>query len=170
MKEVSVEIDGVVYNKLQELEDKSELIIVASPVKDFHNRTSKSTTLPDGTLQDFASFNEVKIDKVLKAPNDFDKNAKTIEVAEPVAYVKKGNNTTKFSKEGYIEMKKKSKYLIYLSKNAIGTYSVHGLSGRFNIDGTDADDTNPKIDEGHKLKLRKEAETKYPELFTSNRI
>lgn|GEM_PF-4027136 len=167
VREVNVETDSIVFHNLKELEDFSQLIIVATPTKKFNDRSQKSTTFPDGTLQDFASFNELKIAKVIKAPSDFDQTKTWIEVAEPVAIVKEGNSSAKLKKQGYTEMKKDSQYIIYLSKNAMGQYSVNGITGRYNLDGTDTDDTDAKIDEGHKSQLREEVEAKYPELIKS---
>jgi hypothetical protein len=164
-REVSVQTNSIIFTQLSELEEFSELIIVATPITDFHERTQKAAALPDGTMMDFASLGKVEIEKVIKAPDDFNQSTKYIEISEPVSLIQAGSEKTKFKKDGYVEMKKGGEYIFYLSRNAAGSYSVNGKAARINTDSTDPEEQGQNIQDSQQAKLRSDAIKKYPDLF-----
>jgi hypothetical protein len=165
VRDVNIEGDHIEFSNLQNLYNFSQLVVIGSPTKDFKDREQKSTFFPDGTLEDFYSVSNIKIEKILKAPNDFDKNTTSLDIVEPVALVENGLGKEKFMRDSYTELKKGSKYIIYLTKNIYNRYTVNGFDARFNLEGTDPEDEGKEGVKEHKKELKKEIEAKYQELF-----
>jgi hypothetical protein len=87
-------------------------------------------------------------------------------VIEPVGIVgegvKGGGKKIKINIEGYQEMKKGKKYLLFLKSNSHGGFSVLNMnSGKFNLDGTDPEDLGQRAAKDEKLKLKQDVFKKY---------
>ena len=165
IKEIEVHADYINFENLQKLDEFSQLVVVATPIKDFNDRVQKTEYFPDGSMMDFYSLTNVKIEKVIKAPNDFDRSISNLDIVEPVSLVTNGSGLKKLKREGYTELKKGNTYIIYLTKGGKNYYSVNGFNGRINIGDTDPDDEGKGEEKELKKAFKKEAQTKYPELF-----
>ena len=166
MREVSLSAKYLGYATVDELDADAQIIITGSPTEDFLNRKHVDTRYPDGTSQDFHTLTSVQVDEIIKKPTDLKLEVgQLFPVIEPVGIigeeVKGGGKKIKINIEGYQEMKKDKKYIIFLKSNGLGGFSVINMNeGKFNVDGTDPDDLGKEHTE-KKEKLKKEVLSKY---------
>ncbi|WP_195575571.1 hypothetical protein [Paenibacillus sp. 1001270B_150601_E10] len=135
------------FSSAQSLYANAEMVVIGSPVKDFEDREIHTTKLSTGLIGEIVTFTEIKIEKVLKGPEE---DAVDLTVIEPVGVYQTFKGREKITSDGYSEMKKGSTYLIFLGKNTFGQYSVINMQdGKFNFDGTDPEDlTGSSIKKG----------------------
>jgi hypothetical protein len=151
------------FDAAEPLEQYADLIIVGSPVKDFLDRGHIVDRFPDGEIQSVATASDFKVEKTIKTPSDFVlPDSKVITVIEPGGLVDEGaGGKAKIEIEGYVDIKKNSKYILFLKKNLRGKYAVINMNlGKFNLDNTDPNDAG-KEDKEKKEKLKKEILSKY---------
>ncbi|KOP68944.1 hypothetical protein AMS62_04235 [Bacillus sp. FJAT-18019] len=138
VRDVYVSSDYVGYSTGNGLFNNAELVVIGSPTKDFEDREVHLTELPKGFVADIATFTEINVEKVLKGPEE---DAVSLTVIEPIGVYQTFKGKKRIAYEGYTEMKKDNKYLIFLKKNSYGQYSVINMqAGKFNLDGTDPED------------------------------
>lgn len=129
------------YDSLDELTERAELIVIASPEKTF---TDEAPTFLDINGNPVDSYEQAsngnrftkrqfKVYKVLKG----DKNLKEVTVAETFAYNESTDKIVGF--EGEYIAKKNAKYLLFLiPSNYTDSYYVTCYNvGKINIDGKD---------------------------------
>lgn len=139
----STVIDSHALYRIFDSEDKifneADAVIVGSTNQDFDERTHISTTFPStGAIQDFYTITNVQVDKILKG--NFQIN-QSIQVGEPISYVQHLTGKSKVTREGYGELRKASKYLLFLKKNSQGLYFVMTAElGKYNVDNSDPDE------------------------------
>ncbi len=143
---VQVNANEITFNTPEELDAAADLIIIASPFKEFMDREHKVTFFEDSTIQDYYTLTEVQVDKVIKAPNNFhlSKN-NTIKIIEPVGIVKRSTGKRKLVTNDYEELKGKSSYIMFLQQNSMGQYAIiNNNLGKFNLDNKDPLDIGEK--------------------------
>ncbi|GKU78217.1 hypothetical protein [Paenibacillus sp. L3-i20] len=156
---VSVAASYKGYPTAQALFSDAELVVIGSPIKDFEDREVLLKEHSNGVLVYIVTSTEIKVEKVLKGPEGDVINLKVI---EPIGERQTLKGKERIAIEGYTAMKKGSKYLIFLSKNTFGQYSVINMqAGKFNIDNTDPDD--PSGITSIKQRIFTELKTKFPE-------
>lgn len=139
VNDVYVSSDYIGYSTGNRLLNNAELVVIGTPIKDFSDREVHLTELPKGFVADIVTFTEINVEKVLKGPEE---DAVNLTVIEPIGVYQTFKGKKRIAYEGYTEMKKGSKYLIFLKKNSYGQYSVINMqAGKFNLDGTDSDDS-----------------------------
>jgi len=154
---IEVESMHVGCNNVQELEQSADLIVIAEPTCDFEERKHVITNYNFGDIQDFYTLTEIKIMKILKQPTDFDSRIKTMDILEPNSMLQTLAGKQIFEDNGYQELKKGSKYIIFLGKNDKGKYLIINLNlGKFNIDNTDNTDENKE-----KIKFKQDVLNKF---------
>lgn len=133
---VQVDANEITFETPEELDAAADLIIIASPSDEFMDREHKVSYFDDSTIQDYYTLTEVQIDKVIKAPSDFNlSNNNTISIIEPVGIVGKRKLVTNH----YEELKEKSSYLLFLQQNSMGQYAIiNNNLGKFNLDDTNS--------------------------------
>ena len=134
METISLEAHYITYNSAEEL-DKADLILIGTPIADFLEREHQTSYYFDGSLEDFYTNTEIQVEKIIKSPNDFElDNSDTFSVIEPVGLVEM-DGAKKVTIDGYREMKKGEKYIMFFNKNAYGKYSIiNNDLGKFNLD------------------------------------
>ncbi|WP_195575560.1 hypothetical protein [Paenibacillus sp. 1001270B_150601_E10] len=138
VRTVHVSSDYVGYSTGKELFNHAELVVIGSPIKDLEDRELHIEELPKGFVADIATFTEMNVEKVLKGSEE---DAINLTVIEPIGVYQTFKGKKRIAYEGYTEMKKGSKYLIFMKKNSYGQYSVINMqSGKFNLDGADSED------------------------------
>lgn len=140
------------YNTVDKLEENSELIVIGSPVKDFMSREHnlEYLELPKSSgkiVSNFSTTTEFEVEKIIKSSENFVLNeSNIIEIIEPVGLEKKTKVYNKLFLEDYRELKKGSRYIIFLKKNANGQYSVINMNkGKFNFDNSDPEDNGKDV-------------------------
>lgn len=138
IRDLYVASDYIGYPTGKALFSNAELVVVGSPLKDFEDRELHLSRFSNGAIEDIATFTEIDVEKVIKGPEE---DAINLKVYEPIGVYQTFKGKERIAFEGYTAMKKGSRYLIFLSKNTYGQYSVINMqSGKFNLDGTDHED------------------------------
>ncbi|GGG14213.1 hypothetical protein [Paenibacillus aceti] len=126
------------FSSAEALFSEAELVVIGSPIKDFEDRKLHLTRFSTGHIEDIVTFTEIKVEKVLKGPEE---DGVDLTVIEPIGIYQTFEGKKRIARAGYTEMKKGSQYVIFLSKNAFGQYGVINMqAGKFNLDGTDPAD------------------------------
>ncbi|BCG57094.1 hypothetical protein [Paenibacillus sp. URB8-2] len=135
---ISINASYVKFETVSELDSSAELIIVGTPTQDFDERKHVVTTFDDGTLQDFYTITDVKVDQVIKAPKDSSlANGDSLSIIEPISYIEDGAGKKKISFEDYTELKQSEKNIIFLKKNTQGQYSIINMDlGKFSLNSS----------------------------------
>ncbi|WP_195575869.1 hypothetical protein [Paenibacillus sp. 1001270B_150601_E10] len=127
------------FSTAKALFSDADLVVIGSPIKDFEDREVEMGTNSLGGIMYIVTSTEIKVEKVLKGPEE---GFADLTILEPIGVRQTLTGKERYATEGYTEMKKGSKYLIFLGKNTSGQYSVINMqAGKFNLDGTDSDDS-----------------------------
>jgi len=133
-KTISIDANYVSYGNVDQLDQGADLIIIGTPTKSFEDREHVATYFDDGILQDFYTLTEIKIDRVIKSPEDF-KQSDSLTIIEPIGYVEDEDEKTKITYEGYTELPEGQKSIIFLKKNTFGQYGVINMDlGKFSLE------------------------------------
>ncbi len=132
----------VKYPNVDALDNAADIVLVGIPLQDFLGRQHVTTRFADGTVQDFYTLTDVKVEKVIKKPSDLAlEDSQTFRVIEPVGLIEEKNGKVKILDEDYQELKQGKKYILFLKSNGAGGYSIINMNlGKFNLDGLDPDD------------------------------
>jgi len=131
--------DYISYSTVDSMENASDLVVVATPKKPFEQRKHVTTYVSDPSGQKFPensyTLTDVSIKKVLSAKDSSLSKLKSVSVVENIGVIKDNDGINKkLSFEGYEEMSNKSDYILYLTKNDNGTYSITNiLNGKFDV-------------------------------------
>jgi len=131
--------DYISYSTVDSMQKASDLVVVATPKKPFEQRKHITTYVSDPSGQKFpeASYTltDISIKKVLSAKEPALTKLKSTSVIENIGVVKDNDGINKkLSFEGYEEMSNKNDYILYLTKNENGTYSITNiLNGKFDV-------------------------------------
>jgi len=138
---VNVQGNYMTYRTIDELDKAADLIIIGSPTVDFEDRIHEVKYFPDGVIQDYYTLTDITIEKIIKEPNDSSiKQGNTIQIVEPIGLVQSIIGKQKMKIEGYDEMLKDNRYIIFLKKNSNGVYSIINMnSGKFNMTADNED-------------------------------
>ncbi|MEB2299363.1 hypothetical protein LAV72_06965 [Lysinibacillus xylanilyticus] len=143
---VQVEANEITFDTPEKLDAAADLIMIASPSKDFMDREHKVTFFDDGTIEDYYTLTEVQVEKIIKATNNFNlpKN-NTFSIIEPVGIVERSIGKRKLVTNNYVELKQKSSYIMFLQQNSMGQYGIININlGKFNLDNKDPLDIGEK--------------------------
>jgi hypothetical protein len=131
--------DYISYSTVDSMQKASDLVVVATPKKPFEQRKHVTTYVSDPSGQKFPetsyTVTDVTIKKVLSAKDSSLAKLKSASVVENIGIVKDNDGINKkLSFEGYEEMSNKNDYILYLTKNNNGTYSITNiLNGKFDV-------------------------------------
>src|SRR5690606_15912105 len=167
IREINVIGDYAIPTDVNELEKNAEIILIGSPTKPFLEREHEATYSADGSLEDYFTRTEIKIDKVLKNDSDLKlKKEGLFEIVEPaVGLINSNNELLKFKTGPYNELEIGSVYLILLTKNMNNDYAVTlNVLGKYNIDGTDKKDQNVEAYH-HEYESWKDKKINYKQYF-----
>ncbi|GGG14183.1 hypothetical protein [Paenibacillus aceti] len=147
------------YSSAESLFSGADLVVIGSPLKKFEDREVLLKERSRGVIEYIVTSTEMNVEKVLKGPEE---ETVHLNVIEPIGVRQTLRGKIRIALDGYTAMKKDSRYLVFLSKNTFGQYSVINMqAGKFNLDGTDPDDfsgENP-----YKQKIFTELTTNYAE-------
>ncbi|QPR69175.1 hypothetical protein I6G82_06055 [Lysinibacillus macroides] len=140
--EVHVDANEIIFETPEKLEAAADLIIIASPTKEFMDREHQVTFFDDGTIQDYYTLTEVLVEKIIKSPDDFSlADNQLMSIIEPVGIVERQAEKKKLITNHYKELQEDSAYILFLKQNMFGQYAIiNNNLGKFNIDQTDSSD------------------------------
>lgn len=140
IEEVKTLGQHITYGDVETLCDNSDLIVVASPLKDFMDRehVNRYETYPIKHLINYVTKTDIRIEKVLKQPTDsLIKVGDILTVTEPASVedYPERNLRQIIKSSGYEPIQKGNRYILFLKKSPQGNYSIINLNnGRFNLD------------------------------------
>jgi len=132
------------FGDLDALEKHSDIIAVGTPVLPFEERENTTSRYEDGVMQDFATLTEFAVETVLKDPGEVVQNGQ-VSFYEPIAFANNMQGSKAlFSIANYRELQYGERYIVFLSDNGQGGYSVINMSnGTFNMNKTDRTSGDP---------------------------
>lgn len=149
------------YDDVESIEGESDLIVVASPKKDFSDEEPTITYTDKGRIEDYYTVTDVEIHKIFKGEDI----PETISVIQAAVMIK--NDDLKYSKdtlaiEGYRVMEKDKEYLLFLEKKENDQYGILGVfQGKVNIDNSDKMERKMAVENDRYQKLKEEILEKY---------
>ncbi|WP_433706911.1 hypothetical protein [Paenibacillus illinoisensis] len=130
---VSLSANSITFNEVDKLADFAELVVIGYATDEFVDRDHVVTAFEDGTMQSFHTNTNIKIEQVLKKPDDFPENQKELTIIEPVSLL----DGTKYTADNYVELQKNDKSVIFLMKNTFGDYGlINDNLGKFSLEET----------------------------------
>lgn len=70
-KVVNLSANSLTFHEIDKLDAFAELIVIGYATEDFRDREHVITSFDDGTMQSFHTNTNIKIEQVLKKPEDF---------------------------------------------------------------------------------------------------
>lgn len=161
---ISLHASYIDYETVNALDSDAELIVIGTPLKNFDNREHVVTNFDDGAVQDFYTLTDIKVDKIIKAPESSTlKTDEDLTIIEPISYIESDQGKRKITYEDYTELKQNEKSIIFLKQNTQGVYSVINMDlGKFPLSDT-SEISRSLTSEEHNSKeeFRKEVLEKY---------
>lgn len=141
MEVITIHANTKTYSSPDELANRAQVILIGRPTKEFNERKHVVNRFPSGDIESFYTLTDIEVEKVLKQPKDTIKINDVISVVEPVSKLEQQGKQQKIKIEGYNNLMKSSRYLLYLAYNANHELYVLTEIGKYNLDGTDRQDS-----------------------------
>ena len=131
-KVVHLSANALTFHEVDKLDAFAELIVIGYATEDFRAREHVITAFDDGTMQSFHTNTPIRIEKILKKPEDFPADQKDLTIIEPVSL----DGDVKYTADGYVEMQKGDTSVLFLMRNTYGDYGlINGNLGKFSLEG-----------------------------------
>ncbi|PRA08646.1 hypothetical protein [Paenibacillus sp. MYb67] len=129
---VNLSANSLTFHEIDKLDAFVELIVIGYATEDFRDREHVITAFDDGTMQSFHTNTNIKIDKILKKPDDFPSDQNELTIIEPVSL----EGDVKYTANDYVELQKGDKSVLFLMKNTFGDYGlINDNLGKFSLEG-----------------------------------
>lgn len=141
-KDINVEALYISYNTEDELAKNSDAIIVGEVLKDFKDREHIEKYINvnsvgdkgDKRMTDFYTISDINVISVIKNYDNTIKENSNMKILEPITQYQNNNEQITLRREGYQELKTKTKYIIFLARNTEGVFVVFNpYIGKFSI-------------------------------------
>lgn len=131
-KVVNLSANSLTFHEIDKLDAFAELIVIGYATEDFRDREHVITAFDDGTMQSFHTNTNIKIEKILKKPDDFPSDQNELTIIEPVSL----EEDVKYTVDDYVELQKGDKSVLFLMKNTFGDYGlINDNLGKFSLEG-----------------------------------
>ncbi|WP_427050935.1 hypothetical protein [Paenibacillus sp. TC-CSREp1] len=131
-KVVHLSANALTFHEIDKLDAFAELIVIGYATEDFRAREHVITAFDDGTMQSFHTNTPIRIEKILKKPEDFPADQQDLTIIEPVSL----DGDVKYTADGYVEMQKGDTSVLFLMRNTYGDYGlINGSLGKFSLEG-----------------------------------
>ncbi|MCL6660097.1 hypothetical protein [Paenibacillus amylolyticus] len=131
-KVVNLSANSLIFHKIDKLDAFAELIVIGYATEDFKDRKHIITAFDDETMQSFHTNTNIKIDEILKKPDDFPSDQNELTIIEPVSL----EGDVKYTVDDYVELQKGDKSVLFLMKNSFGHYGlINDNLGKFSLEG-----------------------------------
>ncbi|RCX14800.1 hypothetical protein DFR58_11434 [Anaerobacterium chartisolvens] len=155
------------YSSIEELSEYSDMVIIATPLKEFEECPPTIKYNPDGRIEDEYTVSPFGVKKVIKG----DSQLKSADILQPAAIIENalGKKVLRITGDYYTVMKKGESYLLFLKKvEEEGFYSVVSLEyGKYNLDGGDQDEMSITEKSGKFKKVKDMAKARFKKTFDS---
>ncbi|MDQ0721945.1 hypothetical protein QF049_003206 [Paenibacillus sp. W4I10] len=131
-KVVNLSANSLIFHEIDKLDAFAELIVIGYATEDFRDREHVITAFEDGTMQSFHTNTNIKIEKILKKPDDFPSDQNELTIIEPVSL----EGDVKYTADDYVELQKGDTSVLFLMKNSFGDYGlINDNLGKFSLEG-----------------------------------
>ncbi|MGV2964907.1 hypothetical protein [Paenibacillus sp. AGC30] len=131
-KVVNLSANSLIFHEIDKLDAFAELIVIGYATEDFRDREHVITAFEDGTMQSFHTNTNIKIEKILKKPEDFPSDQNELTIIEPVSL----EGDVKYTVDDYVELQKGDQSVLFLMKNSFGNYGlINDNLGKFSLEG-----------------------------------
>ncbi len=131
-KIVNLSANSLTFQEIDKLDSFAELIVIGHATEDFRDREHIITAFDDGTMQSFHTNTNIKIDKILKKPDDFPSDQNELTIIEPVSL----EGDVKYTVNDYMELQKGDRSVLFLMRNTFGDYGlINDNLGKFSLEG-----------------------------------
>ncbi|MDT9722823.1 hypothetical protein QVE09_28410 [Paenibacillus sp. ClWae2A] len=131
-KVVNLSANSLIFHEIDKLDAFAELIVIGHATEDFRDREHVITAFDDGTMQSYHTNTNIKIEKILKKPEDFPSDQNELTIIEPVSL----EGDVKYTVDDYVELQKGDKSVLFLMKNSFGDYGLINYNlGKFSLEG-----------------------------------
>ncbi|WP_088832799.1 hypothetical protein [Paenibacillus tyrfis] len=148
------------FTNIQEMKDYADIVIVGTPTQNFMDSNHVLKTSSSGDILDFFTKRDFKIEKVIKDSNSKVKPDEVVSFIEPASILQTPIGKQKLVTEGYEELEKNVKYVIFLKKNSKQEYSMfYGNLSSYDLDGASPqkiDSSSPAEHNGKKTEFKKQ--------------
>ncbi|MBE7680819.1 MULTISPECIES: hypothetical protein [Paenibacillus] len=129
---INLSANSLTLRELDKLDAFAELIVIGYATEDFRDREHVVTTFDDGIMQSFHTNTTIKIEKILKKPEDYPSDQNKLTIIEPVSL--KGD--VKYTANDYVELQKGDRSVLFLLRNSYGDYGlINDNWGKFSMEG-----------------------------------
>ncbi|WP_433922943.1 hypothetical protein [Paenibacillus taichungensis] len=129
---VNLSANSLTFHEIDKLDAFAELIVIGYATENFKDRKHIITAFDDGTMQSFHTNTNIKIDKILKKPDDFPSDQNELTIIEPVSL----EGDVKYTVNDYMELQKGDRSVLFLMKNTFGDYGlINDNLGKFSLEG-----------------------------------
>lgn len=137
---VNIPANSITFSEIDKLDAFAELIVIGYTAEEFKDREHIITAFDDGALQSFHTNTNIKIEKILKKPEDFPSDQKELIIIEPVSL----EGDVKYTLNDYVELQKGEPSVLFLMKNTYGDYGlINGNLGKFSLNGMSPNSSPP---------------------------
>ncbi|OZM58046.1 hypothetical protein CIB95_00250 [Lottiidibacillus patelloidae] len=167
MKVISIHANFIEATTLEQLENKTDLIVIATTSQAFLDRKHVFKYMKDNNgndlpgITDLFTRTEIIIEKIIKQPEDekFAINDK-LQIIEPISY--DARKKVKVTLAHYEELEVNETYILFLGKNTFGNYSLLNMNnGKFKLKNLNSDSKANNLHD----KLAKQVHQKYKEKY-----
>ncbi|MCF7755879.1 hypothetical protein KQ941_15615 [Paenibacillus xylanexedens] len=131
-KVVNLSANSLTFHEIDKLDAFAELIVIGYATEDFRDREHVITAFDDGTMQSFHTNTNIKIDRILKKPDDFPSDQNELTIIEPASV----EGDVKYTVNDYVELQKGDTSVLFLMKNTFGDYGlINDNLGKFSLEG-----------------------------------
>lgn len=131
-KVVNLSANSLIFHEIDKLDAFAELIVIGYATEDFRDREHVITAFDDGTMQSYHTNTNIKIEKILKKPEDIPSDQNELTIIEPVSL----EGDVKYTVDDYVELQKGDKSVLFLMKNTFGDYGlINDNLGKFSLEG-----------------------------------
>lgn len=104
-KVVNLSANSLTFREIDKLDAFAELIVIGYATEDFRDREHVITAFDDGTMQSFHTNTNIKIEKILKKPEDFPSDQNELTIIEPISL----EGDVKYTVDDYVELQRDDK-------------------------------------------------------------
>ncbi|WFR62376.1 hypothetical protein P9222_29860 [Paenibacillus amylolyticus] len=129
---VNLSANSLTFHEIDKLDAFAELIVIGQATEDFRDREHVITSFDDGTMQSFHTNTNIRIDEILKKPDDFPSDQNELTIIEPASL----EEDVKYTVNDYVELQKGDRSVLFLMKNTFGDYGlINDNLGKFSLKG-----------------------------------
>lgn len=129
---VNLPANSITFSEVEKLDAFAELIVIGYATDGFADREHVITAFDDGTMQSFHTNTNIKIEQIVKKPEDFPSDQNELTIIEPVSL----DGDIKYTANDYVELQQGETSVIFLLKNSYGDYGlINDNLGKFSLEG-----------------------------------